>query len=250
MKNFYTFKNLSQQQNIIHFITQKETNSPYSFSLALHTNENPSDIISNRDYFTKKFPNMNFVVANQTHSDNIHIVTEGKTKGWNSLDTAIENCDALITNQTNIMLTILTADCVPILLFDKTQKVIASIHAGWRGTEQKIVIKTVKKMQEIFNSNPKDIIAGVAPSIGKCCYEVDWAVTKHFKDIKGAYEERGDKQMLDLPHINRMQLLDAGLNKQNIESSNVCTACEVQNYFSYREEKGCSGRFMSMIALK
>jgi hypothetical protein len=250
MKNFYTFKNLSQEQNILHFVTQKEVTAPYSFSLALHTNENSLDIIKNRNYFTKKFPNMHFIVANQTHSDNIYIVTEAKTKGWESLDTAVADCDALITNQKNIMLTILTADCVPIFLFDKKNHVIACIHAGWRGTEQKIVLKTVKKMQEVFNSNPKNIIAGIAPSIGKCCYEVDWSVTKHFKDIKNAYEKKGKKQMLDLAYINKIQLLESGLDRKNIESSNICTACEVDNYFSYREEKGCSGRFMSMIALR
>ena len=250
MKNFYTFQKLSQEQNMIHFVTQKEQTAPYSFSLALHTKEDPSDIIENREYFNKKFPNMNFIVANQTHSDNIYIVTEAKTKGWESLETAIENCDALITNQKNIMLTILTADCVPIFLFDKKKHVIACIHAGWRGTEQKIVSKTVKKMQEVFDSNPKDIMAGIAPSIGKCCYEVDWSVTKYFKDIKNAYEKKGDKQMLDLAYINKVQLLNSGLDKKNIESSNICTACEVDNYFSYREEKGCSGRFMSMIALR
>jgi YfiH family protein len=250
MKNFYTFKSLSQEQNIIHFVTQKEETSPYSFSLALHTNENPSDIIENRDYFGKKFPNMHFVVANQTHSDNIHIVTESNSKGWKSLNTAIEKCDALITNQKNIMLTILTADCVPILLFDKKEHIVACVHAGWRGTEQEIVYKTVKKMQKVFNSNPQNIIAGIAPSIGKCCYEVDWSVSKYFKNIKNAYEDRGEKQMLDLAYINKIQLIDAGLSKKNIENSNICTACEVEKYFSYRKEKGCSGRFMSMIALR
>jgi len=250
MKNIYTFKNLSKEKNCIHLITKKDSTKAYSFSLALHTQENPSEILKNRDLLNKKFPNMHFIVANQTHSSNIHIVKESKTEGWNSLDTAIENCDALITNQKNIMLTILTADCVPILLFDKKQNVISAIHAGWKGTEQKILYKTIEKMKEIFNSNPKDILASIAPSIGKCCYEVDWNVAKHFKDTENAYENRGEKQMLDLPYVNKVQLLQAGIDEHNIELSNVCTACEVEEYFSYRKEKGCSGRFMSMIALK
>ncbi len=250
MENIYTFKSLSKEKNCVHLVTQKDSTQPYSFSLALHTNENPSEIIKNRDFFSKEFPNMHFIVANQTHSNNIHIVTETKTEGWSSLDTAIENCDALITKQKNIMLTILTADCVPILLFDKKQNIISAVHAGWKGTEQKIVYKTIEKMKEIFNSNPKDILATIAPSIGKCCYEVDWRVSKHFKEIENAYENRGKKQMLDLPYINKVQLLQAGIDEHNIELSNVCTACEVKNYFSYRKEKGCSGRFMSMIGLK
>ena len=250
MKNIYTFKNLSKEKNCVHLITQKDSTQPYSFSLALHTQENPSEIIKNRTIFNQYFPNMSFIVANQTHSANIKIITKQETQGWRTLESAIENCDALITNQKNIMLTILTADCVPILLFDKKQNVISAIHAGWKGTEQKIVYKTIEKMKEIFNSNPKDILASIAPSIGKCCYEVDWNVAKNFKEIKNAYEDRGEKQMLDLPYINKVQLLQVGLEEDNIELSNVCTACEVENYFSYRKEKGCSGRFMSMIGLK
>ena len=249
MKNIHTFQNLSQENNCHHLVTQKEKAEPYSFSLALHTKENPNDIIQNRQYFSKKFPNATFVVANQTHSSNIHIVKEEKELGWNILEDAIENCDALITNQKNIMLTILTADCVPILLFDPKQKVVAAVHAGWKGTQQEILFKTVKKMQEIFNSNPKDIIAGIAPSIGKCCYEVDWNVAKNFEKIENSYEKKAKKYMLDLPHINKLQLLNSGLKEDNIELSNICTACSVEHYFSYRKEGGCSGRFMSMIEL-
>jgi len=250
MKNIYTFKNLSKEKNCIHLVTQKESTQPYLFSLALHTNENPSEIIKNRDFFSKKFPNMHFIVANQTHSANIEIITKQKTQGWTTLESAIEECDALITNQKNIMLTILTADCVPILLFDKKQNVIAVVHAGWKGTEKRILSKTVDKMRDFFDSNPKDILASIAPSIGKCCYEVDWNVAKHFKNIENAYENRDEKQMLDLPYINNVQLLEAGLDEHHIELSNICTACEVEKYFSYRKEKGCSGRFMSMIGLK
>jgi len=249
MENIYTFKNLTQQTMCHHLVTQKEPTAPYSFSLALHTNEEPSQILKNRNLLKEYFPKMNFVVANQTHSSNIHIVTKSQEIGWQKLEEAIEDCDALITNQPNIMLTILTADCVPILLLDPKQKVVSAIHAGWKGTEQEIVFKTVEKMKEKFNSNPSDIIAGVAPSIGKCCYEVDWNVAQHFENIENAYEKIGEKYMLDLPYINKSQLLKAGLKEENIELSNVCTACEVEHYFSYRKENGCAGRFMSMIGI-
>jgi len=250
MKNIYTFKKLLNQKNCTHIITKKDIAQAHNFSLALHTGEEPQKIIENRTAIAKNFPNMHFIVANQTHSDNIVIIKE-KNKTWLSSreEHAIEDCDALITNRTDIMLTILTADCVPILLFDPKQNVVAAIHAGWKGTEQEIAAKTVKKMQEEFNSNPKDIIAGVAPSIGRCCYEVDWNVAQHFEAIENAYDKKGDKYMLDLPYVNKLQLLNAGLLEENIEMSNICTACEVEDYFSYRKEGGCSGRFMSMIGL-
>jgi len=249
MQNIYTFKNLSNANLCHHLVTQKERNSPYSFSLALHTQENPQQILENRKALQQHFPNMYFIVANQTHSANIHIVTKKESVGWESEQSSIENCDALISNQKGIMLTILTADCVPILLLDPINQVVAAIHAGWRGTEQEIVLKTVKKMQEVFNSNPKEIVAGIAPSIGTCCYEVDWNVAKHFKEIKDAYTQQDDKYMLNLPLINKKQLLNIGLQEEKIELSNICTACEVEHYFSYRKEQGCSGRFMSMIGL-
>jgi YfiH family protein len=250
MKSIYTFHHLSQQATCQHLITQKDVTLPYSFSLALHTQENPQQILENRKYLSKNFPHIKFIVANQTHSANIHIITEVKEVGWNSLNSAIQNCDALITNQKDIMLTILTADCVPILLFDPKQKVVAAVHAGWKGTKEEILFKTVQKMQKVFNSNPQDILAGIAPSIGRCCYEVDWNVAQHFKKIENAYDERKEKFMLDLPYINKEQLLRAGLQEKNIEMSHVCTACEVEDYFSYRKENGCSGRFMSIIGLK
>jgi YfiH family protein len=249
MKNFYTFQNLSQQTQCHHLVTKKEKSEPYSFSLALHTQEDPQQIVQNRKQFSKYFSNSKFIVAKQTHSANIHIVKEAKELGWNTLDDAIENCDALITNQKDVMLTILTADCVPILLFDPIEKVVAAVHAGWKGTEQKILFKTVKKMKEVFNSKPENILAGIAPSIGKCCYEVDWNVAQYFKDIENAYDKKEEKYMLDLPYINKKQLLDAGVQEKNIEISHICTACEVEHYFSYRKENGCSGRFMSMIGL-
>ncbi len=250
MKKTHSFKNLSVHKDCTHLITKKETNHAHSFSLALHTGEEGQKIMENRTAIANNFPNMNFIVANQTHSDNIRVIKE-KNKTWLSAreEHAIEDCDALITNQKNIMLTILTADCVPILLFDPKQKVVSAVHAGWKGTEQQIVFKTVEKMKKEFNAKPSDIIAGVAPSIGKCCYEVDWNVAEHFESIEDAYEKKGEKYMLDLPHINKLQLLQAGLLDKNIEMSNICTACEVKDYFSYRKEGGCSGRFMSMIGL-
>jgi len=249
MRKVYTFKNLSKQKMCHHLVTQKDNSLAYSFSLALHTNENPSKILQNRDELKKLYPHMHFIVANQTHSSNIKIIKKSENLGWNSLDDAIEDCDALITNQRAIMLTILTADCVPILLFDPIKRVVGAIHAGWRGTQQQIALKTVQKMQEVFNSNPKDIIASIAPSIGECCYEVDWSVAQHFKTIPHAFTKKNQKYMLNLPFINQQQLLQSGLLKSNIELSNICTACNVEEYFSYRREKGCSGRFMSMIGL-
>ena len=253
MLDFYRFKAFQKHPKLLHLVTTKSSDMPYSFSLALHTGEDEKTIISNRDLVAKQLQikdTLHFIVANQTHSDNIHIVTEDKTKGWENLSDAIKECDALITNLPNIVLTILTADCVPILLYDKKNHVVAAIHAGWKGTKAQITSKTITKMKETFNSHTEDIVAAIAPSIGQCCYEVGEDVAQHFFDTPQGLRQVQEKYMLDLPHINKIQLLQSGLKEEHIEMSNICTACEVDHFFSYRKEQGCSGRFMSMIGLK
>jgi len=243
------FSNLSKYPSLIHLISQKNPSFEYDFSLALHTDEEPKKILQNRATIQAKFPNMKFVVAHQTHSDNISIIKSVNSRGWDTQESVIEDCDALITDKRGLMLTILTADCVPILLFDSKQDIIGAVHAGWRGTKQEILFKTVQKMQQEFGSNPSDIIAGIAPSIGRCCYEVGKDVAQHFFEDSGAFSKKEDKFMLDLPYLNKMQLLKAGLLEESIEMSTLCTSCEVESYFSYRKENGCSGRFMSMIGI-
>ena len=253
MIDFYRFKNLSNEPGCMHAVTKKDPNEPYALSLALHTGEALDEIVTNRQKIISELDlseKAYFVVANQTHSDHITVITEEATKGWEALENAVADSDALITDLPGVMLVILTADCVPILLYDKKKKVVAAVHAGWKGTRSQIVFKTVVKMTEVFGSDPADILAGIAPSIGKCCYEVGKDVAKNFFESPEALRRKGEKYMLDLPAVNHYQLLKAGLLESNIELSGVCTACEVDSFFSYRKEQGCSGRFMSLIGLK
>ena len=253
MLDFYRFTHFKKYPSLLHAVTTKSSDFPYNFSLALHTGEHAENIVANRDTLSKLLQTqeeLHFIVANQTHSDHIKIITHQENQGWDTLEDAIEDCDALITNVPGIVLNILTADCVPILLYDKEKNVIAAIHAGWKGTQAHITLKTVQKMQAVYGCDPKDVIAGIAPSIGACCYEVGKDVAQHFFNIPESFTAADDKYMLDLPHINKQQLMKAGLHEEQIQMSEVCTACEVTQFFSYRKEKGCSGRFMSMIGLK
>lgn len=252
MIDFYRFNHFEKYDNLIHAVTVKSTNKNYAFSLALHTGEDEQKIMNNRHNLEKVLQGnkkLYFIVANQTHSSNVKIIYKLKTRGWNSLSDVIEDCDALICNKEGVMLTILTADCVPVLLYDRVKGVVAAIHAGWRGTKENIVQKTIVRMQEEFGTDSIDIVAGIAPSIGSCCYEVGEEVVQNFFDTPKAYSKKGDKYMLDLPYINYQQLLNCGVKKENIELSGICTACDVDRFFSYRKESGCSGRFMSIIGL-
>lgn len=253
MLDFYRFSHFKKYPTLLHAVSKKSDAFPYAFSLALHTGEDAKNIIENRNILATQLQSthtLNFIVANQTHSDHIEIIKDDQTKGWHTAEDAIKECDALITNLPNVILSILTADCVPILLYDPKQKVIAAIHAGWKGTQAQIASKTVQKMKEVFGCQEQDIIAGIAPSIGRCCYEVGTDVAQHFFNTPQGFTGIGEKYMLDLPYINKQQLLNVGLQEKHIEMSNICTACEVEHFFSYRKEKGCSGRFMSMIGLK
>jgi len=252
MIGLYQFQQFVQFSECLHGVSMKDTTVPFSFSLALHTGEYEALIVENRKLITETFEtdvSLHFVVANQTHSDHIHVVTKEETRGWESLESAIADCDALITDRKGVMLGVLTADCVPVLLYDPVRQVVAAVHAGWRGTQKLIVAKTVKRMEEDFGCNSANIYAGIAPAIGKCCYEVGEDVAKHFFYVKEGYEQKGERYMLDLPFINRAQLLDAGVKDMHIEMSGICTACEVDRFFSYRKEEGCTGRFMSLIGI-
>lgn len=253
MPDLFTFEHFQCYPSLLHTVTTRSSDLPYDFSLALHTGEEPEQIVANRNRLSRLLGSeapLHYVVADQTHSDNIRCITRKETRGWESLSDAIENCDALITDLKGVVLNILTADCVPILLYDKEKEVVAAVHAGWKGTKAQIVSKTVQKMTEAYGCNPEEIIAGIAPSIGRCCYEVGKEVAEHFFDTPESLTRRGEKYMLDLPLINQQQLLKAGVKEENIEMSHTCTACEVYRFFSYRKEQGCSGRFISMIGIR
>ena len=253
MQPFFHFDHLSREKSLIHAVSQKEIGEAYSFSLALHTGEDAGEIVANRQSLARQLSVDKasvFVTANQTHSSHVCIIDKREMQGWERLEDAVEDCDALVTDQKNVIVTILTADCVPVLLYDPVKRVVAAVHAGWKGTEAKIVVKTIEVMEHKFGSNPSDILAGIAPAIGKCCYEVGEDVASHFSAYTDAIDRNGEKSMLDLPVINKSQMISAGILEEHIEMSGICTACEVETFFSYRREKGCSGRFMSMIGMR
>ncbi len=252
MQAFYQFDHYSKEKTLIHAVSKKNFGEEYAFSLALHTGETQERIIANRESLVRQLSveeKTVFVTANQIHSDHIVVIDKKEMRGWHDLKDAVQECDALVTNQRGVVLTILTADCVPVLLYDPVKRVVAAVHAGWKGTQADIITKTIGAMGVRFGSDPSDILAGVAPAIGRCCYEVGEDVALYFLNYSDAIEQCGEKYMLDLPQINRRQMILAGLLDAHIEMSGICTACEVEEYFSYRKEDGCSGRFMSMIGM-
>jgi YfiH family protein len=188
--------------------------------------------------------------------------------------------DALITREPGVLLTIQTADCIPILLADTKRRAVAAIHAGWRGTVQRIAEKTLGRMRMEFGTRPQDVIAALGPGIGGCCYEVGHEVVKEFTAkfanarewLAGPVDalENGDndpnwlpwltmrppghappapRAHLDLIAANRAILAGAGIASKNIFSSGFCTACRSDLFFSYRREH-TTGRLMAAIGIR
>jgi YfiH family protein len=193
-----------------------------------------------------------FLVVNQVHGDDIFVI---KPHGDYFSSREELNYDAIVTNRTNLAVCVKTADCVPVFFADRIKKVVAVVHAGWRGSALGISAKVIRLMQNQYGSLPQDTLAAIGPSIGRCCYEVDAATADAFRQQKNsesflfaAYEK--NKWMLDLPEANRRQILDCGIPQKNIESSGYCTACRQDIFFSHRGAGGITGRQINFMMIK
>lgn len=160
--------------------------------------------------------------------------------------------DAVITDKKRVALGISTADCLPILMIDRSKKVIAAVHAGWRGMWRGVVQKAVRTMIEAFESSPEDILAGIGPGIGPCCYEVGTEVVSLFQSSSDTsqefIQEREGKTYLDLGRAAQLKLNEVGIPPKNIETIPLCTACRKDLFYSYRRD-GTTGRQLSFIML-
>ncbi|MFH1129044.1 MAG: peptidoglycan editing factor PgeF [Candidatus Omnitrophota bacterium] len=208
------------------------------------------DTLLNRRNFLRQL-NINYeslVCANQVHGSRIAYISEAdKGRGAVSADTALADTDGLITNVKNLPLAIFTADCLAIFLYDPIKHGIGLIHAGWRGARAGIISKAVESMQEKFNSNPENLLAGFGPFLRRCCYQVG----EEFKDyFTGGLLKTNNHYYLDLAAVAKEQLLQKKVKKTNISDPGDCTFCNNDKYFSYRKEGSSAGRLMAVIMLK
>jgi len=147
--------------------------------------------------------------------------------------------DALVTALAGVPVSIRTADCYPILLADNRNRAVAAVHAGWRGTAARIVIRTLEEMHRLYGTAAADVYATIGPGIGECCYEVGADVARQFGLEAGR---------IDLAAINRRQLLDAGVAEHSIDVLGGCTKCDAHLFHSYRRDQLAAGRMVSYIA--
>ncbi len=160
--------------------------------------------------------------------------------------------DAVVTDRRGVLVGVQVADCVPVLLFDSERRVIAAVHAGWRGTATGILAKTIRFMSDRFACRPADISAAIGPSIGRCCYAVDHDVKEAVVRATGPGDYHlsiGEKFFLDLRSANKHQALSSGIPAGRIWVADVCTSCNPDRFFSYRYAKGPTGRQGAFIGM-
>ena len=188
------------------------------------------------------------VAAEQVHGANVALV------GLADRGRVVPGTDALITDEPGVYLALVFADCVPIVLHDPVRRAVAAVHAGWRGTAARIAARAVAEMRASFGSDPADLRATFGPAIGRCCYEVSAEVADAVQAtvpdaVVVAAGPRG-RPLLDLPAVNRAQLLTAGLVPRHLAWRVCCTSCQVDRYFSHRAEAGQAARMAALVGLR
>ena len=165
----------------------------------------------------------------------------------------LDGIDALMTNEAGVCIGVSTADCIPVLLYDPIRRASCAIHAGWRGTVQRIVEKAVARMTEVFGSDPKNLIAQIGPGIHLESFEVGDEVYQTFEKEGFPMElisKKYEKWHIDLPECNRLQLVAAGIPETHIAVSPICTFQQSDTFFSARKLSINSGRIFTGILLQ
>lgn len=193
------------------------------------------------------------VVPHQVHGTVCRVVDESLFGLSAEARTAVlEGADALLTNCRGTCIGVSTADCIPVLLYDRAHHAAAAIHAGWRGTVQRIVERAVGRMNEAYHTQPQDLMAVIGPGISLARFEVGQEVYDAFAQAghdMARIARRQDKWHIDLPLCNRLQLEQAGLHAEHITMSGICTYDRVDDYFSARRLGTASGRIYTGIVL-
>lgn len=227
-----------------------------SLNLDFRRGDNESHVMENFHRFTAALdvPFTDMVFSAQTHGVYLRrVYASDKGKGIGPSD--IRRTDGLYTNEPGVALVTFYADCVPLLFLDPVKKVIAASHSGWRGTVAEIGRLTVESLIKDFGCAPDNILAGIGPSIGPCCFEVDTPVASEFlkKPSWVKYVNRlsgSDKYKVDLWRVNKQILEDAGLLPGHIDCAPVCTRCNRELFYSHRRDGDRRGSMAAIICLR
>lgn len=227
-----------------------------SMNLATGRDDDYENVVANFNLFCDAIgiDYKDLVFSYQTHDTNIRIVDENDKGKGIIRQRDYSNVDGLVTNIPNVPLLTSYADCVPLFFVDPVQKAIGLAHSGWKGTVKKIGGKMIDAFTLNYNSDPKDIIVCIGPSIGPCCFEVSEDVYINFKkmdlDISMYIKEKAkNKYDIDLWSINKDILIESGVNEGNITVTDLCTKCNPDLFFSHRATKGQRGALAAVMQI-
>ncbi|WAA10645.1 peptidoglycan editing factor PgeF [Fervidibacillus albus] len=241
------------------FSSKQDGFSKYHYesnNFGFHVGDQREVVKQNRQALAEKlrFPLDRWIFAEQTHGRNVRYVDfEDRGKGAKMYDTSLPNTDGLYTDQQGILLALVFADCVPIYFFSPVDQKVGIVHAGWRGTVNKVAIQLVKKWVR-EGTAIETIQVAIGPSICNRCYFVDNKVIDQVDSLQlreKVYEEKTKGQFaLDLKKVNELLLREFGIPKDKIRITNYCTSCHSHLFFSHRKDQGKTGRMVGFIGIR
>lgn len=258
---YLTYNSLSEIKFIKHgFSTRLGGVSEGIFStmnLAFNRGDNPQSVVENYKKLCKSIGvDFNTLVASaQDHHTFVRVVSSKNYGVGITKPRDMQSVDALITNEKNVTLVTYYADCTPLFFVDTVKKAIGLAHAGWRGTVGRIGEKVVRKMTSEFGTDPADLKCAVGPAISKCCYEVDKSCADEFYKLgdldnsQFIFPKENNKFHLDLLECNRQILVKAGVKRENITVSDVCTKCNSELLWSHRATQGQRGTMCAIMSI-
>ncbi len=227
-----------------------------SMNLSYTRGDDPAAVRENFDRFCAAIgvSSEQAVVSAQEHHTVIYNATAADRGRGVTRERGYADIDGLLTDEPNVVLFTQYADCVPLFFVDPVRKVVGTSHAGWRGTAAQIGAVTVERMVSDYGCNRDDILAGIAPSIGPCCFEVDAPVITEFQKLpfydEDCYRPVGDdKALIDLWEVNRRTLIEAGVKREHITVTDLCTKCHPHVFWSHRVTGAQRGSLAGCIAI-
>lgn len=237
-----------------------------TFNVNKYCGDNPDHVELNRKMLCSSLgiDNDKLVIPHQTHSDHIEIIDDKfLNKTLEEKEKCLEGCDSLITDIPKVCICVSTADCIPIIIYDTTNKIAAVVHAGWRGTVARITEKTIATLKNVFGTKAQDCKSVIGPGISLDCFEVGNEVYESFERagfdmtrISKKYPATNShniyfatKWHIDLWKANEIQLIKSGLSESNIQTCGICTYTNYTQYFSARRMGINSGRILTGIMM-
>ena len=228
-------------------------------NLSFSRGDNTDYVLENHRRFAKVlgYDETKLVFSDQVHLTNFHKVTKEDCGKGIVRESDIKEIDGLITNEPGVPIITFYADCVPLFFYDPIKKVIAMAHSGWRGTIERIGAKMVNYMEMEYGCKSTDIVCAVAPSICQKCYEVSEDVALHFLEIFGGfygkellYAKENGKYQLNLHKACEITLLEAGIQAEHLDVTDLCTCCNPEFFFSHRASHGRRGNLAGVMMIK